>query len=428
MAAFGLSATEARSLGITEVTLANGMKVILKPTDFDSDEVFVRITAQGGYAALPKEQYTTGELATQIAWESGLGNSSADQISALLYEYSIEWQAKIQPYSRMLEGSCEEEGLMTYFELVHKFFNEPRFTQEGFQTAINQVKEGIQKRRQDFETHFDDAVKAVNTQERDALHSFTAADVEKVQLDSAKKIYQEAFANPAEFVCVIVGSFDREKLMPALQKYLGSIAKKEGRNWNQLQTQPKFPTGVSSHVVAIHTRADCLTQITFPLTADLDDAKLHLVELTCQVMEGRLRQHFRKTLDTSFGVDVGYEFPFYPMTNSPWLTIQFRSEPQKIKPLTDAIIAQIQKLQEEGPTPEELREAKAQQKRSDEFWLKDNYFWAVALSNYYLWGWNPTSILQNVEDKTPFTRDECKKVMTKQIKVDNYSIISAKPQ
>ena len=54
---------EYSDLKITELVLKNGMRVVLKHTDDDS-EISIRLAAAGGYAAMSADHRASGELAS----------------------------------------------------------------------------------------------------------------------------------------------------------------------------------------------------------------------------------------------------------------------------------------------------------------------------------------------------------------------------
>ncbi len=60
-------------LKITEWVLSNGVRVILKPTDFKNDEIRMTAFSPGGHSLYPDKDYLPAITATQIMGQSGLG-------------------------------------------------------------------------------------------------------------------------------------------------------------------------------------------------------------------------------------------------------------------------------------------------------------------------------------------------------------------
>jgi zinc protease len=65
------------AIGVTEWELSNGVRVILKPTNFKEDEILFRATSPGGTSLATDADYVTASSATQVVTAGGLGKFSA---------------------------------------------------------------------------------------------------------------------------------------------------------------------------------------------------------------------------------------------------------------------------------------------------------------------------------------------------------------
>ena len=61
------------SVNVTEWTLSNGVRVLVKPTDFKADEVLFNASSPGGSSLAPDADYMSAGFASQIVGLSGLG-------------------------------------------------------------------------------------------------------------------------------------------------------------------------------------------------------------------------------------------------------------------------------------------------------------------------------------------------------------------
>jgi zinc protease len=64
------------AVGLTEWRLANGVRVVLKPTDFQDDEIIMMGMSPGGSSLVPDSLYTQAQLATSVVGMGGLGQLS----------------------------------------------------------------------------------------------------------------------------------------------------------------------------------------------------------------------------------------------------------------------------------------------------------------------------------------------------------------
>lgn len=67
-------------LGVTELELNNGVRVILKPTQFKNDEVKMRAYSFGGHSQYEMEDYYSASNATSLITEAGVADFSNTEI------------------------------------------------------------------------------------------------------------------------------------------------------------------------------------------------------------------------------------------------------------------------------------------------------------------------------------------------------------
>jgi zinc protease len=68
------------SVGITEWIMDNGVRVLLKSTDFKNDEILFKAYSPGGTSLAGDKDFLSAYLATDIISESGIGNFSSIQL------------------------------------------------------------------------------------------------------------------------------------------------------------------------------------------------------------------------------------------------------------------------------------------------------------------------------------------------------------
>ena len=66
--------TENFDFGFTEVVFGNGVRMVLKPTDFKNDEIIISAYSPGGTSLYPDRDIMSATLAATIITQSGLGD------------------------------------------------------------------------------------------------------------------------------------------------------------------------------------------------------------------------------------------------------------------------------------------------------------------------------------------------------------------
>ena len=97
--------------GATEWTLANGVKVIVKPTTYKADEVRMYAQAKGGLSILTDEEFYMGEMMPAFNSMSGVGKFSATDLKKQLSGKSASVQPSVENYASEMNGFCSPKDL-----------------------------------------------------------------------------------------------------------------------------------------------------------------------------------------------------------------------------------------------------------------------------------------------------------------------------
>jgi hypothetical protein len=374
------------------------------------------------------EDRPSGKLASQIAWESGMGGLTSDQMSVFLYEHSLDFAIKIKAFSREIEGTASTFGMEAFLDSIRVVFERPAFTEKAKEDALALATKAIIKANIDYEQVYEAVFTQVNAPSAIALRPLTLEDLKSVDMVKAEEFFHMCFANPADFICVIVGSFDLEETKKAVLGILGAIPQVEPPKKFNASGKVTFPPGVTNKVITLQGQSDCLTRVTFPLQMAINDKSVHLIEFICQIIEARIRSLLVAKMEYPYGVDVSYEFPLYPYLDNPWISIRYRSSEQHINMLKHMLLSELGLLQAKGASQSEIEAIKRYQSNSEEYWLKDHFYWVSVLSNYYLWNWDPAQIVKGEVEINELALPVINAALRDSLILGNYSVVTAKPQ
>jgi len=125
--------------GTTEWTLANGVKVIVKPTAYKADEVRMSALAKGGLSILSDEEFYMGEMMPAFNSMSGVGKFSATDLKKQLSGKSASVQPSVENYASAMNGVCSPKDLETMFQLLYLNFTQPRFDENDYNTLHEEM-------------------------------------------------------------------------------------------------------------------------------------------------------------------------------------------------------------------------------------------------------------------------------------------------
>jgi len=407
--------------------LKNGMKVCLKRTESD-DEMVVRLTAAGGYTSLPDSQRASAQYASQIAIHSGVGNYHFDQLYALLYDHSIEFNSEVQAFSRYVEGTAFMGEVDILMNLINLFFTQHHFTEHSFRKVMEKSKEKISHRNKRLHRNFEDTYMDFNTPNNSAFRVVTEKDIKQADYRVSKDFFDNGFSDPSEFACVIAGSFDMEKMVALVKKYLATIPVVEDHK--TVCKIPDFPEpakGIKTKIVQNHyASTDSITVLTFPVGVDITDENFISVENIAGLLYIRLKKVLRERYGMDcVAINVSTEYPLYPCLTSPWIKIQYITDQKFVSPMGQTILSELKKMKSDFVTKEEIAIMNRKYRKAQRLHEKDNYYWLMVLSNYVMWKWDPTDL---PSDLKPLAEDDkIKKGLQTYFSLDNFTIISSQP-
>lgn len=410
----------------TEIILSNGMKVCIKQLEESAEEWACQIFAAGGYATFTEEDYISAAFSPDIVLESGIGPFSGKELSRFLLDSSIDLAVEVQPFQRIIESSFPPSTLESLLALVHFLFVDPHFTSSAMNKVSEQMRDSVKNRKNDCDTIFEDTVLLLNTQKQRLLTPLQEKYLSQLNLTLAEKLFRQCFNDPSQFIFVLVcNASSIDTLLPLLARYLASIPSTSSSTPLSTHQPPYvFPEGMH-YQFNCGSQNETLTRLSFPLTIPIKDSdQLNQLEFCTQVMETRFRNNLLKLLGTTQGIDVGYEFPFYPLLDKGWISIQFRAKASLIDEIVQAILQDLNHLKEQGALPSEIESVKNLLQRTERFWSHESSYWVAFLSNFYKWGWNPCRISDIPATINRMSNKELLDFFSMQINIKKYSQIT----
>ena len=109
-----------------------------------------------------------------------------------------------------------------------------------------------------------------------------------------------------------------------------------------------------------------------------------------------LRDILREELGQTYGVSVGLSQPL-PQRGYGRMEVSYGSAPENIDTMTERVMKEIKRLQDEGPSADLTMRAKEGAKRAYETNLKQNAYWLRRLAAVHMLGQDPGEILRRPE-------------------------------
>lgn len=380
--------------GTTELTLSNGVKVIIKKTDFKADEIRMEGISLGGSSLFPDSEIINinGLDAVEVG---GLGNFSAVDLEKVLAGKKASVGYSIGDKTETVKGNCSPKDFETMMQLTYLTFTAPRRDDDAFASYKNRNKAALQNMEMNPRVAFSDSIQTGMYMNHPRRVRIKADMIDQMDYDKILSMYQDRFKDASDFTFIFVGNVDVETMKPLIAEYLGAlpaINRKETFKDNNVNMRQgvyknefirKQETPKASNLVVING------------TCKYDLKNNVLMDMTSQILDLIYTAKVREDEGGTYGVYTFGQLAKYP-TEKAILQIIFETAPAKREKLMKIIFAELDNLAKEGPSETDLNKVKEFMLKKHAEDLKENSYWMESIDEYWYSGMNPIKGYEDV--------------------------------
>ena len=377
-----VATVENATLGTIEWTLANGAKVVVKPTQLKADEVLFNAKADGGTSILTDDDFYTGAFLPTVSSMSGISKFSMTDLRKQLSGKTVRVALDVDDYDHGVGGTCSPKDIETMLQLVYLNFMQPRFDESDFNTMLKQYNTAIENMLTNPDYISEDAVAKTlyNNNLRKAIIS--PAVLAGIKFGRLQNVFDMLYSNAADFRFTFVGNVDPETLKPLVEKYIGSIPSSDAR----LEAKDDGVRAVSGTVVN-----DFKAQMQQPkvsvnriFTGQIPYTMQNRMAMSflAQALNSRYLISIREEKGGTYGVHVNGSLDDQP-TEQYAMRIQFDTDDKMADELNEIIMEEIQKIADQGPLPEDIEKHREFLIKNWGNTLEQNSGWRMIIDNWY---------------------------------------------
>jgi len=374
-----------KSLGTTEWTLSNGVKVIFKPTTFKKDEILLDAFSQGGVSkVLNTSDLASATLAASIVSNNGLGNYNQIELNKILTGKIASVTPQIDTYNQGFEGNSSVNDFETMLQLVYLNFTAPRKDDNAFKAMMNAYRASLANATSDPRKAFSDTINMMVTNHHPRTVILNLQTLDLIDQDKALAIFKERFAMPANFTFIFTGNIDpaNDSVKNAICTYLGGIKSKNGSE-KFTDNKIRFPEGkVNNHFEKEMKIKKASNFILYSATMPYNISNRTAVTAIGSILSIRYLESIRSKEGGSYGVGVRGSITNMPIDEAT-LMMQFETDPLKQEKLIKIIYDEVNKIIAEGPLSDDLQKVKENMLKKYTEDLAENSWWQNALERFY---------------------------------------------
>ena len=374
--------TEAGPFGSTALTLSNGVRVVVKNTDFKADEIRMSAFSPGGTSMFDTKEAIQLRMLNSVAGLGGLGNFSNVDLEKVLAGKKVGISTSVSGLTERVNGSCSPKDFETLMQLVYLSFTAPRMDNDAFESFKQRTKASLANQEANPNTALSDTLNHEMYGDHPLAMRFKAEMVDQIDYKRIMEMYMDRFKEAGDFTFMFVGNINLDEVKPLIETYLGglpTINRKEnfkdikmdirkGAHKNVFEKQMETPKATVINIISGNCKFNPKNYL--------------LMSMLSQTMNMVYLETIREKESASYGVSAGGQMNCYPKEEAVF-QIYFDTDPAKREKMEQIVMAEMQKVAKEGPKPEHLAKVKEFMLKQYTEQIKENGYWLNRLLDYY---------------------------------------------
>lgn len=399
-------------LGTTEWVLSNGVKVVLKPTDFQSDQILLSATRAGGTALVKDEDFLQARYATTVVGAMGVKDLAPIELNKYLAGKSASVSTNFGENSEGISGTSNKADLETMLQVMYLAMTAPRRDPALFQSFIGKQQDLLRNQMASpFAVFQEQLIQATYPAHPRVPVLPRPEHIAQLNVDRLMAIYQSRFSSAKGLTFFLVGSFEIDKIKSLLLTYLGSLPTTDmeiGLKDHGLRPH----TGIIKKEVHVGQEQQSLVTIQMYGERSMPITERMRFSAMIEVLQLRLTAKMREQLGAVYSPRVTSSSRLIPYQGYS-IVLALPSGPEHVDKIIRSSFGLISQMKAAPVSEDELNKVKENWLKNRKEDLKTNAFWLSILSSALQHHEDPTHIFtyeDRVRHLTPKDIQEAAKI------------------
>jgi len=414
-------------LEIIQVDFRNGVRLNLKKTDFEANQVLINLSFGQGKSCEPLNKPGLALFTENVLNESGLGTLTKDELNRALAGKNTRVTFSIDEDRFVFKGETVSNEVSLLFQLLYAHITDPGFRKDAYELSIKRYRQ----KYMELSKSIDGAMALSGSRFlAGGDHRFGLPDDEtfnKLTLDEIKS-WISPFVGNDDIEVSVVGDIDIDSIIQLTAQYFGSLTLHSTVNTQQELKLPVFPVG-RSETLSVRTKIiKGLIIVAYPTEDIWDIHRTRQLSILSDIISDRLREQIREKLGSAYST-FAFNRPSKAYPGYGVLQAMAYIAPNE----SDMIIKEVKKIvsniEENGVTQDELKRAKEPTLTSIKDMFRKNGYWLdTVLTGSEIHpqkiDWSRTIL----KDYASITKEQVSNIAKKYLVNDKSATIIIKPQ
>ena len=415
------------AVGVTELILGNGVRVLLKPTDFKNDQVLMGSTRFGGQSLFGDADIYNARYASAVVGSMGLRDLAPLDLQKVLAGKTVNVGASLGELSEGFGGSASSADVEAMLQLVYLYFNDVRKDAGLYQSFIGKQQDLAKNSMAQPEAVFYDAIQHAMFGDNPRVDGVPrAADFDKVGLDRSLEIFRQRFSSARDMTFIFTGSFDLGKIKPLIASYLGTLPVGEvAHAYRDVGMRPV--SGIVKKDIYMGSEPKSTISITFNGDVAYSDEQKLTLQALGEVLNLKVIEVLREKMSMIYGGGFETSMGQHPYGHYS-VALNLPTGPENVDKVIAAAFTEINKMKTDGPSAADLEKVKLNWITRQQKSLRENNYWMNQLMGSVTQGRDPAHILRYEQRVRAITPQAVKLAAQRYLDMHNYVQVVLYPE
>lgn len=345
---------------IREVTLRNGIRLVLRPTTQSDSTLLLTSFAPFGLSSVSERDYPLLEGTASYMDMGGIAKACGGRLTDYLYENEMSLTTVIENHWHGFMGMAPTSNATEFFNLIYEKIREPELNYADFEESRKELL-GSAERETTLEKMLKRDPQRLLTARINELmgsslpvskHQTTREELHQLRLDSIAGFYKNLYARPEGTAYVICGNFDADTLIRQFVSVFGRMAPSSTPSSWGYSTFELPDTAVREHFSGGEETQTVFNYLFYGNYSPGVKNSL-VLKLMCNIIRNRLISVLREQESLVYSPYVTLEYEAIP-----WGTFYFNinasADHKNITRIEEILLSLLRRLQREEVEESEL--------------------------------------------------------------------------
>lgn len=338
-------------IGVSEYQLANGLRLVMRPTTDKDSTIYIAMHGRGGVGDLSKQEYPLLKDAVSYVDMGGLAHIYTDQLTKVMQAEGLSMSVGIADYWHQVLASAPTDKAQELMNLVYEKITAPGKSYEDFKEVRDAEierfgKETLLERllKRDINRMLSRRVDSlVCNMPANSGVKIQKEDLNRLNLDSMTNYYTSLFANPQQTTLIVTGNIDEEQVLGTIVNTFARLkaSARMTRFEDKPSNMPKSP-----YKEAFENDVETQTVLNYIYSGNYKPGLRQslMLKLMRDVMQNRLLSILREKMNIVYSPYADLYYAGVPQAKyNFWLEIALKNENRdKAIQALDGIIKELQ--------------------------------------------------------------------------------------